>query len=66
MVEQSASACSKKKAFLIITSMYYLCNQVTPNYQIKGKILNLFASNSNLPIYKLGFSNNWAKQPIWQ
>jgi len=55
-----------KKPFLIITSMLYLCNQVTPNHQIKSKILNLFASNSSLPIYKLGFLNNWAKQPIWQ
>lgn len=55
-----------KKPFLIITSMIYLCNEVTPNHQIKSKILNLFASNSSLPIYKLGFFNNWERQPIWQ
>jgi len=55
-----------KKPFLIITSMLYLCNQVTPNHQIKSKILNLFDSNSNLPIYKLGFLNNWQKHPIWK
>ena len=55
-----------KKPFLIITSMIYLCNEVTPNHQIKSKILNLFALNSNLPIYKLGFLNNWQKHPIWK
>lgn len=55
-----------KKPFLIITSMIYLCNEVTPNHQIKSKILNLFALNSNLPIYKLGFLNYWQKHPIWK
>ncbi len=55
-----------KKPFLIITSMIYLCNKVTPTHQIKIKILDLFASNPNLPIYKLGFLNNWQKQPIWK
>jgi abortive infection bacteriophage resistance protein len=55
-----------KKPFLIITSMIYLCNQVTPNHHIKTKILDLFDSNPNLPIYKIGFLNNWQNQPIWK
>lgn len=55
-----------KKPFLIITAMIYLCNEVTPTHHIKIKILDLFASNPNLPIYKLGFINNWEKQPIWK
>ena len=55
-----------KKPFLIITSMIYLCNEVTPNHHIKTKILDLFDSNPNLPIYKIGFLNNWQNQPIWK
>ncbi len=50
----------------LITSMIYLCNEVTPNHHIKTRILDLFASNPNLPIYKLGFLNNWRNQPIWK
>jgi len=46
--------------------MVYLCNEVTPNHQIKNKILTLFANNPNIPIYKLGFLNNWQNQGLWR
>ncbi len=55
----------KKKAFLIISSMIYLCNHVTPNHSIKSKILNLIDQNPDIPVYKLGFFNNWREEPIW-
>ena len=54
-----------KKPFLIISGMLYLCNQVTPGDQIKEKILSLFQGNPRVPIYKLGFLNDWNKEPIW-
>lgn len=55
-----------KKPFLIISCMVYLCNEVTPGHQIKTKILDLFNSNPNIPIYKLGFLNNWKNEPLWK
>jgi len=55
-----------KKSFLIISCMLYLCNEVTPGHQIKAKIQTLFNNNPNIPIYKLGFFNNWTNEPIWQ
>lgn len=55
----------RKKPFLIITAMLYLCNEVTPNHHIKSKILELFENNPQMPIYKLGFLNNWEEHPIW-
>jgi abortive infection bacteriophage resistance protein len=55
-----------KKVFLIISCMIYLCNAVTPRHHIKIKILELFNSNPGIPIYKLGFLNNWEKEPLWQ
>lgn len=55
-----------KKPFLIISCMLYLCNEVTPGHQIKNKILDLFENNLNIPIYKLGFLNNWDKEPLWR
>jgi abortive infection bacteriophage resistance protein len=54
-----------KKPFLIISSMVYLCNKVTPNHQIKAKILELFNTSPAIPVYKLGFLNNWNKEPLW-
>ena len=55
-----------KKPFLIISCMVYLCNQITPNHQIKTKILKLIEDNPKIPIYKLGFLNNWENEPIWK
>lgn len=56
----------KKKPFLIISTMIYLCNKVTPEHNIKSKILELIKSNPCIPIYKLGFLNNWNIQPLWK
>jgi len=55
-----------KKPFLIISCMLYLCNYVTPGHHIKTKILELFANNPTIQIYKLGFLNNWEIEPIWK
>jgi abortive infection bacteriophage resistance protein len=55
-----------KKPFLTISCMVYLCNMVTPEHQIKNNILDLFDTNPTIPIYKLGFLNNWQKEPLWQ
>lgn len=56
----------EKKPFLMISSLVYICNQVTPGHHIKEKILQLFDDYPNVPIYKLGFLNNWKQTPIWQ
>lgn len=54
----------KKKPFLIISCMVYLCDNVTPNHQIKNKLINLLTNNPN--IYKLGFMNNWQQHDLWK
>lgn len=56
----------QKKPFLIISCMLYLCNKVTPNHQVKKKILELHSDNPEIPIYKLGFFNNWEQQDLWK
>jgi len=56
----------KKRPFLIISTMVYLCNQVTPGHAIKSKILELIQLNPKVPIYKLGFQNDWEQQPLWK
>ena len=55
-----------KRPFLIISCLIYLCDFVTPGHHIKSKILDLFNNNPNTPIHKLGFLNNWNKEPIWK
>jgi hypothetical protein len=55
----------KKKPFLIISTLVYLCNIVFPGNGVKDKILELIRNNPNVPVYKLGFLNNWNQQPVW-
>jgi len=54
-----------KKPFLIISTMVYLCNQLYPTCDLRNNILTLFDRSPNIPIYKLGFLNNWIQEPIW-
>ncbi|MEO5582073.1 MAG: Abi family protein [Saprospiraceae bacterium] len=56
----------EKKVFHIICAMIYLCNIITPGHQIKSKILDLIENNKRIPIYKIGFLNNWQNEPLWQ
>jgi abortive infection bacteriophage resistance protein len=60
------TAVQLKKPYLIISIMVYLCNAIEPNHKIKLKILQLFKTNPNIQIYKMGFLNSWNYQPIWE
>lgn len=64
--DKSLKPVQTKKPFLIISCMLYLCNAVTQSNQIKDSLLELFHDNSGIPIYKLGFLNNWDKEPVWK
>jgi len=56
----------EKKPFVVVSTMVYLCNAINPNNEIKNKLLVLFNSNPNIPIYKMGFFNNWQNEPLWK
>jgi len=56
----------EKKPFVVISTMVYLCNAINPNNEIKNKLLALFKDNPNIPIYKMGFFNNWQSEPLWK
>ena len=65
-LQNSITPVQEKKPFYVITSMVYLCNAVDSNNEIKTKLLTLFKQNPNIPIYKIGFMNNWQNEPIWK
>ncbi|MDR0738527.1 MAG: Abi family protein [Prevotellaceae bacterium] len=56
----------EKKPFVVISTMVYLCNAINPNNEIKNKLLSLFGNNPDIPIYKIGFFNNWRQEPLWK
>ncbi len=65
-LDKPLSPVQLKKPFLVISTMIYLCNQVAPNHQIKNNLFDLFSNYPNIPIYKLGFLNNWQNQELWK
>ncbi len=56
----------RKRPFLVISCMLYLCNHVLLDHKIKEKILMLIKDYPKIPIYKLGFLDDWDEQPIWK
>jgi len=55
-----------KKPFLVISCMVYLCNEISPTYMITAKLLELFVKSPLIPVYKLGFFNEWQSEPVWE
>ncbi|GHU73393.1 hypothetical protein FACS189413_17740 [Bacteroidia bacterium] len=56
----------EKKPFVTISTMVYLCNAINPSNEIKNKLLTLFNAYTEIPIYKMGFFNNWQREPLWK
>jgi len=56
----------EKKPFVVISAMVYLCNAINPDNEIKNKIVSLINKNPDVPVYKMGFFNNWQNEPIWK
>jgi len=65
-LQHPLSEFSKKKPFLIITSMLYLCNAINAGDTYKRKIISLIEENPDIPIYKIGFPDLWNRESIWQ
>jgi len=54
------------KSFSTISCMVYLCGFLHASRNIKSKIVNLVNSYPNIPVYKLGFFNQWQNEPLWR
>ena len=65
-LQNPLSEFARKKPYLIITSMLYLCNAINAGDIYKKKIISLIAKNPDMPIHKIGFPNHWNKELIWQ
>jgi abortive infection bacteriophage resistance protein len=54
------------KPFSIISCMVYLCGFLNHSHDIKSKIIDLIHAYPNVPIYRLGFFNQWENEPLWK
>jgi abortive infection bacteriophage resistance protein len=56
----------RRKIFPILSAILYLNNQISLGHHIKTELFELFKQFSQVPMYKMGFPENWQNQPIWQ
>ena len=56
----------EKRPFHVISTMLYLCNAVNSENLFKQKMFELFAKYPQIPLYKLGFNNQWKQENIWK
>ncbi len=65
-LKNTLPAFAKKKPYLIIASMLYLCNAINAGDTYKQKIITLIRNHPNIPIDKIGFPYRWYEEKIWQ
>ncbi len=65
-LQNGITSVQEKKPFYVISAMVYLCNAIDASNEIKFSLLTLFQQNPNIPIFKLGFFNNWQNEILWQ
>lgn len=54
------------KLYAQLCTLLYLEQSITPNSQIKQRLLNLFSDYSNVSYKQMGFPQEWRSHPIWQ
>lgn len=56
----------RRKIFPILSAIIYLNNYTSPGHSIKIELIKLFADFNKVPLYKMGFPEDWQLQPIWE
>lgn len=54
------------KLYAQLCTLLYLEQSITPNSQIKNRLLNLFKAYPNINVKKMGFPHGWRNEPLWQ
>lgn len=54
------------KLYAQLCTLLYLEQSITPNSQIKQRLLNLFSGYPDVSHKQMGFPDGWEKEPLWQ
>lgn len=55
----------RAKLFPLFSLVLYTLDHISPNSSIKNKFYDLLEEYPKVPVYKMGFPDNWKEQPIW-
>ena len=53
------------KLYAQLCTLLYLEHSITPNSQIKNRLLDLFAKYPTISLKQMGFPRDWKSQPLW-
>jgi len=54
------------KLYAQLCTLLYLEQSITPNSQIKNRLLDMFAKYPTISLKQMGFPKDWKSQPLWQ
>ena len=54
------------KLYAQLCTLLYLEHSITPNSNIKEKLLSLLKANPNIGVRQMGFPLGWENEPLWQ
>ena len=54
------------KLYALLCTLLYLVQSITPNSQIKDRLLSLFKAYPHINVKKMGFPRGWENEPLWQ
>lgn len=41
-------------------------DRVSPGHHLKEELIDLFNEFHNIPLFKMGFSDDWESEPLWK
>ncbi len=56
----------RRKIFPLLSAIIYMNNEISPGNSIKQELIDLFKKYPNIHLSRMGFPNNWQKEPLWQ
>jgi len=56
----------RMKLYYMLSAILYLINIISPDHTLKKQLFDLFNKYPNIPLYKIGFPDNWKNEPLWK
>ena len=54
------------KLYAQLCTLLYLEQSITPNSQVKDKLMRLIDNHPNISLKQMGFPKDWQQQPLWE
>jgi abortive infection bacteriophage resistance protein len=61
------SGLNNRKIFFVLSMIRYLLEEIDGDeYDFRGELMRLLASYPDVPLYNMGFPNDWRERELWR